>query len=151
MSKLLKALDHFIRSELNDLKTECDAHSYLVSNILNKSNIRHTRLAGYVIEVDTGNIVMPHAWNVLGDKNSSVIIDFKLSYWLENTCDEDSGVPDGVFCTYEYENYIYVTKQEIESTYNEDVINAITNTEGGFDRIVLPCHLSTELKLELNL
>lgn len=150
VGEALKELDLFLRASLDSLDLECDAHSYVVSCILNKAKIKNTRVSGYVLERDTDRIVIPHVWTLLGDEHSSVIIDYQLTRWLVSDHeDSNAEIPDGIFYEFHYENTNYIKDRVLTSDFERDVLIGVT--EERFDAIAIPEHLVKELKLEFNL
>ena len=138
MDKQIKFLSLCLEGKLNDYKLDSEAHSYLVSSLLKKADIPHSRVFGFVKDIELNTYVDCHFWNVLGDKDSPWIIDYRLpsSKIGKGIYDRVPDTPFGIFNKNMQKNYKY-NMNEIEVRAHEiEALNAMTDDE--YSSIELP-------------
>lgn len=78
-------------SMLDPCEVECEGMTSLVSYVLEREGILHTRMVGAAIHKGTHETVLPHCWIELPEIGR--VIDFRLRMWLG----DDDEIPHGVF------------------------------------------------------
>lgn len=135
-----------LESNLSDFKMGSACHSYLVSCLLSKGNISHTRSLGYVLVKSTQQVYVPHFWNVISVGDTEWIIDFNLP--PSSVFDEETPeAPFGVFNKGQYSEYEYVATEVQNKPYDKQLFNDLTGD--GFSEAKLPQYLCDAVNHEI--
>lgn len=146
MHEKFGSLSFALESNLNDFKMGSACHSYLVSCLLSRGNIFHTRSLGYVLVKSTQQVYVPHFWNVISVGDKEWIVDFNLS--LNSVLDEAAPeVPFGIFNKEHYSEYEYVVTEVQNKPYDKQLFSDLTGNK--FSEVGLPQYLCDAVNHEI--
>lgn len=114
---------------LDDCKLECDGMTWVISYLLQKLNIPHTCVSGYVKYDHREKILAPHFWIELP---LGYVCDFRLRMWFG---DEDH-IPHGIFKANESPAFAYHGQACTPATLTPGLVRVIT--DGAIDHVDLP-------------
>ncbi len=86
--------------ESSDLDIDCNGAADLMSLLLERMSVDHTRMCGLATHTRTGNRVFPHCWLELP---GGFIVDVRLQKWLGDRDDIPHGVFDKSDCSIVYQ------------------------------------------------
>ncbi|EOV0986130.1 hypothetical protein ACW6AV_003622 [Edwardsiella piscicida] len=129
---------------LDDCQIECDGMTRVISYLLNKAEIRHSCMYGFVQNEQTKDIVTPHFWIILED---GWLVDLRLRMWLG---DNDT-IPHGVFHPDNEPNFLYQGEpvpRDFNMTLGHDLLNVMT--DGKLSHVKVPRKQDGEHRVEFN-